>query len=88
MDDPNDPILQQRARALRLANTGQRVGYGLLLVALVVFFVGLAVGLTAFITTTIAICMALAAVILAPSIILGYAAKAADRFEKTGSTGH
>jgi choline-glycine betaine transporter len=86
MDD--DPILRQRARALRLANTGQRVGYLLLGFALVLFFFGLWNGLTDGVTTLIAIAMGLAAVILAPAIILGYAAKAADREERTGKTGH
>ncbi len=86
MDD--DPILHRRAQALRLANTGQRVGYLLLLVALVLFGVGLAVGLNDTFTTAIAVCMAVAAVVLGPSIILGYAAKAAEREERTGKTGH
>jgi uncharacterized membrane protein len=83
-----DPILQRRAQALRLANAGQRTGYALLLVAIVTFFVGLSVGLSGTTTTIIAVCMALAAVVLGPSIILGYAAKAADREERTGKTGH
>ena len=86
MDD--DPILRQRARALRLANTGQRVGYMLLAVAMVLFVVGLAAGLNDTITTLIVVCMAVAAVVLGPAIILGYAAKAADREERTGKTGH
>ena len=86
MDD--DPILRQRARALRLANTGQRVGYLLLAVAMVVFVAGLAVGLNDTFTTVIVVCMAVAAVVLGPAIILGYAAKAADREERTGRTGH
>lgn len=86
MDD--DPILRRRAQALRLANTGQRVGYLLLGVAVIVFLVGLTAGLNDTITTVIAICMAVAALLLGPSIILGYAAKAADREERTGKTGH
>ncbi len=83
-----DPILQRRAQALRLANAGQRTGYGLLVVAMVTFFVGLGIGLNGAITTIVVISMALAAIILAPSIILGYAAKAAEREERTGQTGH
>jgi len=84
----DDPILRQRAQALRLANTGQRVGYSLLLLAMVAFFVGLFVGLNDVFTTIIVVCMAVAALVLGPSIILGYAAKAADREERTGKTGH
>ena len=45
-------------------------------------------GLNDTFTTAIAICMAVATVVLAPSIILGYAAKAAEREERTGKTGH
>ncbi|MEY2425485.1 MAG: hypothetical protein QOI61_1057 [Actinomycetota bacterium] len=84
----DDPILHRRSQALQLANTGQRVGYLLLGVAMVTFGIGLAVGLTDTFTTVIVICMALAAVVLGPSIILGYAAKAAEREERTGKTGH
>jgi hypothetical protein len=84
----DDPILRRRAQALRLANTGQRVGYLLLGVALVVFVAGLAAGLNDTITTVIVICLAVAALVLGPSIILGYAAKAAEREERTGKTGH
>ena len=43
-------------------------------------------GSTASLPTTVVVCMAVAAVILAPSIILGYAAKAAER-RTTGQTG-
>ena len=87
-DELDDPILRQRSQALRLANTGQRVGYLLLAVALVVFVVGIVVGLNDAITTIIVVCMAVAALVLGPAIILGYAAKAAEREERTGHTGH
>lgn len=90
MNEPSDDdaVLRRRAQALRLATTGQRVGYLLLVVAMVVFGVGLAAGLNDTVTTLIAVCMALAACVLAPAIILGYAAKAAEREERTGRTGH
>ncbi|MDP1793750.1 MAG: hypothetical protein Q8K63_06385 [Acidimicrobiales bacterium] len=88
MDPEDDPILRQRARALALANLGQTTGYVLLMLAMVVFVVGVIVGLEDWMTTVIVVLMAVAALVLGPSIILGYAAKAADRFEKTGKTGH
>lgn len=87
-DVDDDPILRQRARALRLASSGQRLGYGLLGLAMVVFVIGLAVGLNEVATTIIVVCLAVAAVVLGPAIILGYAAKAAEREERTGRTGH
>ena len=88
MDEADDPILVQRARVLRLTNLGQRVGYSLLLLALITFFVGLFVSFNTAVTTTIIVAMAVAAPILAASIIFSYAAKAAERFERTGQTGH
>lgn len=88
METEDERILRQRALALRIANAGQRTGYLLLLAALILFVVGLIVGLNSFFTTSIVVAMAFAAITLGPSIILGYAAKAADRFERTGKTGH
>ena len=87
MDD-DELILRRRALATRLAATGQRIGYALLGVALVVFVFGMFTDLNTTETTIVVVCLALAAVILAPAIILGYAAKAADRYDRTGKTGH
>jgi sugar phosphate permease len=88
VETEDERILRQRALATRLANTGQRAGYLLLLVAMVLFFVGLVVGYTDTIVRLVIGAFVAGAVVLGPSIILGYAAKAADRFEKTGKTGH
>ena len=87
MDD-DERILRQRAQATRLAATGQRVGYALLGIALVVFIFGMATDLNGTETTIIVICLAVAGLVLGPAIILGYAAKAAEREERTGRTGH
>ncbi|MEY2418515.1 MAG: hypothetical protein QOG90_1195 [Actinomycetota bacterium] len=86
--DEDERILRHRAQATRLASTGQRVGYALLGVALVVFVFGMATGLNSTETTIVVVCLAVAALVLGPAIILGYAAKAADREERTGRTGH
>ena len=42
----DDPVLAKRARAARLAEAGQRVGYSLFGVAIVAFVVGFAIGFT------------------------------------------
>jgi hypothetical protein len=86
--DDDELILHRRAQATRLAATGQRVGYALLGLALVVFVFGMATGLNTTETTLIVVCLGVAALVLGPSIILGYAAKAAERYERTGKTGH
>ena len=88
MADLDDPILRRRAQAARLASTGQRIGYALLGLALVVFVYGIATDLNTTETTIVVVCLAVAGVILGPAIILGYAAKAAEREERTGRTGH
>ena len=62
MPDPSsddDPILRQRARALKLAETRQRPGYLLLLVSLLVFYRGLVFGITGDGTPHVAACLGL-----------------------------
>jgi hypothetical protein len=86
--DDDELILHRRAQATRLAATGQRIGYALLGVALLVFIFGMATDLNVTETTIVVVCLAVAALVLGPAIILGYAAKAAEREERTGRTGH
>ena len=76
---PRDPALEQRARASRLADLGQRIGYGLFGVALIVFFVGLIGDFTGSISTAIIVCVVIGSIVLAPAIVVSYAVKAAVR---------
>ena len=76
---PRDPVLEQRARASRLADLGQRIGYGLFGLALIVFFVGLIGNFTAGISTAIIVCVVIGSIVLAPAIVVSYAVKAAVR---------
>ncbi len=79
-DSPaTDPVLAQRARASRLADVGQRVGYGLFGLALVLFFVGLVGEFSSGISTAIIVCVVIGSIVLAPAIVVGYAVKAAVR---------
>jgi hypothetical protein len=80
--DGDDPVLARRARLARLANAGQRVGYGCFGVAMVVFVVGAIRGFTSLTVTVVVAALAVGSVTLAPAIVLGYAAKAADREER------
>jgi hypothetical protein len=77
-----DPVRAQRARFEKLANVGQRVGYGLLVVAIGGFLWGAIGGFTTTITTVVAVCMGLTTVTLAPAIVLGYAVRAAEREDR------
>ena len=76
---PDDPVLATRARASRLATVGQRLGYQLFGLALVLFFTGLLWDFTAGISTAIIVCIVIGSIVLAPAIVVGYAVKAAIR---------
>lgn len=81
-----DPVLVQRARMQRVAQTGQRVGYGLFAVAVVLFFVGFPTGFPGWLITGIIACLAVGSIVLAPAIVIGYGVQAADREDR--DTGH
>ncbi len=79
-DDPAiDPILQRRAQASRLADLGQRVGYGLYGSAILAFFIGLFTSFSSTVSTLIIACIIAGSIVLAPAIVAGYAVKAAVR---------
>ncbi|MGB1505005.1 MAG: hypothetical protein ACPHIC_06970 [Acidimicrobiales bacterium] len=74
-----DPVLARRATATRLAQLGQRLGYALFGLALVVFFVGLTTTFTTTVSQIIIGCIVGGSIVLAPAIVVGYAVKAAAR---------
>ena len=77
-----DPVLVRRERLRRLAALGSRVGYAALLVAIVAFLVGVLSDLPGWSVTVVVTGLAVATVCLVPSIILGYAVKAAAREDR------
>lgn len=78
----HDPVLERRARIQRLVTIGQRVGYALFGLAIVLFVVGFAVDLTAPVVTAIVTCLVVGSVVLAPAIVFGYGVKAANREDR------
>jgi hypothetical protein len=78
----SDPIIVRRRRIQRLAEIGQRVGYALFGLAIVVFFVGFVSGLDDVHVTIIVAAMVVGSAFLAPAIVAGYAVKAADREDR------
>jgi hypothetical protein len=62
-----------------LAQWAQRTGYGLLLVAIAAFGVGLFAGFSGTTVAIVTVCLAATTVTLAPGIVLGYAVRAAQR---------
>lgn len=77
-----DPVRATRARVARGVGLAKRVGYLLLLVAVVLVLVGLLGDLTTGITTAATVCLVAGAIVLGPAIILGYAVNAAERDDR------
>lgn len=82
-----DPVLVRRRRLARAAELGQRAGYALFGLAVVVFVVGFATGLTPGLVTAIVVALGAGSLLLAPAIVVGYAVKAADRDDRERGSG-
>ncbi len=72
----------RRARIARAVRLGQRAGYGLFLVAIVAFVVGALTGLPRALVTVVIASLVVGSLILAPSIVIGYGVRAAEREER------
>ncbi len=76
-------MLARRAQLARAAEAGQKLGYGLIVIAVAGFVVGLVVGFdNRAVTTVVGVALAATAGTLLPAIILGFAVKAAQREER------
>jgi hypothetical protein len=84
---PPDPTLVRRAKIAQLCEWGQRVGYGLFGLAMVVFIVGAIAGFSRLVTDAVIGCLVLGTVVLAPAIVFGYAVKAAEREDRERAAG-
>jgi hypothetical protein len=80
--DPSDPVRRRRARVARWTTLANRAGYALLGLAVGLFFIALAVGFSGTMATLVIVALVAACVLLAPSIVLGYAVKAAEREDR------
>lgn len=78
---PVDPVLARRETFARWVRLGQRVGYLLLVAAIVLFVVGLVVGFERWVTGLIAALLIAACVVLPPAIVFKYGIRAANREE-------
>lgn len=79
---PADPVRARRAEWARWAGTGKRLGYGLVLVAVLTFVVGFLTNFPSVTTTVVVVCLLGTIVTLAPGIVIGYAVKAAEREDR------
>lgn len=81
MTDP-DPVLARRARIAKLCELGQRIGYTLFGLAIVLFMVGFIGSYSDVLVTAIVACLGIGSLVLAPAIVFGYAVKAAEREDR------
>ena len=75
----DDPVRRRRAQIARWTLLANRVGYLFVALALALFFIAFALGFTSTMATLILASLIVGCILLAPSIILGYAVKAAER---------
>ncbi len=83
-----DPVLRSRERVRTAANLGKRLGYSCFGGALILFVLNYYLGGSPLSISLTVICLIVGSLILAPSIIFGYAANAADREDKGLPHGH
>ena len=81
-NDPTDPILAKRAKAARAASLGQRIGYLGFLIAVNAFVVGALTEFNGAIVGIVIGSIVVGSIFLAPSIVLGYAVKAAEKEDR------
>ncbi len=63
---------------------GQRIGYSVWLVAIVVFVIGAVTRFRPAMLTVVIGCLAVGSALLAPSIVISYGVRAADRDDRRG----
>jgi hypothetical protein len=76
-----DPVLERRRTIARVVRIGQRTGYGAFGLAIVAFLIGLVAGFDAVAGPIVGL-LVIGSIVLAPSIIFGYAVRAAEREDR------
>jgi heme/copper-type cytochrome/quinol oxidase subunit 3 len=83
MNSPEtDPVRIRRAQVAKWTLLANRVGYIFFAVAVTAFVMAFALGFKGPIVTLVTASIIIGSVLLAPSIVLGYAVKAAEREDR------
>lgn len=77
-----DPVRARRQQVAKYTLLANRIGYLLFAVAISCFVFAFAIGFSGFIVTLVTINLVAGSILLAPSIVLGYAVKAAEREDR------
>ncbi|HSM65430.1 MAG TPA: hypothetical protein VK860_03900 [Ilumatobacteraceae bacterium] len=77
-----DPVRARRQQVARWTLLANRVGYLFVAVSIALFVIAFAVGFSPTMATLVTVTLVIGCVLLAPSIIVGYAVKAAERDDR------
>ena len=72
----------RRKQASLIANTGRKIGYSIFFLALIIFAIGFTVEFNNLVAKTLTVLLIVGSIVLAPSILLHYAVRGAEREEK------
>jgi hypothetical protein len=78
----SDPVRIRRRQIARWTRLANQVGYLCFLVSIVVFLLGLATSFSSTVSSVVITGLVIGSILLAPSIVLGYAIKAAERDDR------
>ncbi len=78
----DDPVRVRRAQVAKWTLLANRVGYLFVALAMALFFIAFALGFSSAMASLIIISLVVGCALLAPSIVLGYAVKAAERDDR------
>lgn len=78
----HDPVRARRAQVAKWSLLANRVGYLLFALAMAVFVIGFAFGFNGAVVAIVVGCLIVGSILLAPSIVLGHAVKAAEREDR------
>ena len=77
-----DPVRARRAQVAKWTLIANRIGYLVLALAVALFFIAFAFGFTPVMASLVVAALVVSGLLLAPSIVLGYAVKAAEREDR------
>ena len=80
--DDSNSLMLRRQQASLIANTGRKIGYSSFFLSLIIFAIGLTVEFNNLVARTLTVLLIMGSIVLAPSILLHYAVRGAEREEK------
>lgn len=82
MSTPADPVRARRQQVAKWSLLANRIGYLLFAVAMAVFIIGFAIGFNGAVVGIVMATLVVGSILLAPSIVLGHAVKAAEKEDR------